>query len=168
MQGVRGYVRDHYDGILLPYLTLSLFCGVRSTESLLLDWDAINLDQRVVTLGAKIAKKRSRRTVEIPVNAVAWFKRCKDQPICAPRRVLDTAKRAAGYAIRECESGGLPTWPASVLRHTAISYRLAQTGDEARTTAWAGNSPDVIHEYYKDLVTPAATDMFWSLSPETV
>ena len=61
------------------------------------------------------AKLRQRRTVELHDTAIKWLTLCNGQPIIAPRRLLDAAKRAAGYAARVEEGGDMPTWPPDAL-----------------------------------------------------
>lgn len=52
------------DGRLIPYVTLSLFTGIRPTELARLSWEHVDLDAGTVTIGAKLAKMRQRRIVE--------------------------------------------------------------------------------------------------------
>jgi len=60
----------------------------------------------------------------------------------------------------------LKPWPQDVIRHTAISNHFAYTKAEATTAAWAGNSPETVHRYYKGLVTPDQATAYWALTPE--
>ena len=61
------------DGVLVPYVALGLFCGIRPTELSRLSWKEIDLDQQTVTVGAKLAKMRQRRIVAISDNALEWL-----------------------------------------------------------------------------------------------
>jgi len=45
------------------------------------------------------------------------------------------------------------------------SYHLAFHKNEALTAAEMGNSPAVIFQHYRALVTPEAADKFWRLLP---
>jgi len=54
----------------------------------------------------------------------------------------------------------------TIIRHTAISNHFAYTKAEATTAAWAGNSPETVHRYYKGLVTPDQATAYWALTPE--
>ncbi len=57
---------------LLPYVALGLFAGLRSAELLRLSADAVKLDERVIVIGQAVAKKRSRRVVEMSDGLNAW------------------------------------------------------------------------------------------------
>lgn len=60
----------------------------------------------------------------------------------------------------------LTPWPRNVLRHSFGSYHLAFHKNEALTAAEMGNSPAVIFQHYRALVTPEAAGKFWKLLPE--
>lgn len=146
-------------GKMVPYFALGFFCGIRPTELERLDWTAIDLKQRIIRLEGKVAKKRQRRIVEISKNAAAWLKKPADKktPIVGKnwRRDFEAVRKLA--RVEE--------WPHDVLRHAAISHKLAETGDENKTAIWAGNSPGVIHSHYKGLVTQKETKAFWAIKP---
>lgn len=61
----------------------------------------------------------------------------------------------------------LTPWPRNVLRHSFGSYHLAFHKNEALTAAEMGNSPAVIFQHYRALVTPEAAEKFWKLLPES-
>lgn len=81
------------------------------------------------------------------------------------RRDFDAVKARAGYGGRSGEEAGLKRWTADVMRHTGISYHLAQHQHEGKTAAWAGNSPDVVQRHYKGLVKPKDAKEFWKIIP---
>ena len=58
---------------LLPYVTLGVFCGIRSGELTKLDWSAIDLEAGQITISHKIAKKRRIRIISIPNCCRAWL-----------------------------------------------------------------------------------------------
>jgi len=159
------YARSEHKGGLLPYIVLGLFAGIRPAEILRLTWEQVDLESKLVIIRGGAAKLRQRRTVELHDTAIKWLTLCKGQPIIALRRLLDAAKRAAGYAARVEEGGDMPTWPPDALRHTAISYHYALYQNEGKTASWAGNSPEVIHRHYKGLVKPSDVASFWELVP---
>lgn len=57
---------------------------------------------------------------------------------------------------RACELSTVAkvAWKHNALRHSFISYRVAETQDVNRTALEAGNSPNVIFSNYRELVTP--------------
>ena len=52
-------------GKLVPYVTLALFAAIRPTELARITWDNIDLEAGTITIGAKMAKMRQRRIVEM-------------------------------------------------------------------------------------------------------
>jgi len=127
---------------LLPYVALGLFAGLRSAELLRLDWSAVKLGERSIIIAAGVAKKRSRRVVEIPDQRTLY-------------------KRLAELAT----AAGLTKWQDNGLRHSCATYSLALTGDAVRVAYQLGNSADMIHRHYKALVTAADAKRFWELRP---
>ena len=57
-------------------------------------------------------------------------------------------------------------WPKNCLRHSFISYRVAESQDTAKTALEAGNSPAIIFTNYRELVTPAAAKKWFTTMPE--
>ncbi len=52
---------------------------------------------------------------------------------------------------------------ANGFRHSYISYRLAAINDTARVALEAGNSPEVIFQHYRELVTPDDAAQWFSV-----
>jgi len=148
------------DGVMMPYTILGLFCGIRPEKELeRLTWDCISIEEEIITLRGAAAKVRSRRIVEIPPNALAWIAPyvVKGTPIHPP----NTRKKLE--AIRE--SAGLVPWKYDVMRHTALSARLAEGRSEGEVATWAGNSPEELHKRYKGLMTRKQAQAFWAIVP---
>lgn len=160
---------SYKDGAVLPYTAIALFAAVRPTELSKLTWADIDLEAKTITLGARIAKLRAKRIVEISDNLVEWLAphALTQTPLVGSnwRRDFDTVKRLAGYGGRSDKQSHLKPWTVDVLRHTAISHHFALHQHEGKTAAWAGNSPDMIHKHYKGLVRPSDAAAFWQLSP---
>lgn len=160
------------DGRMVPYVVLSLFCGLRPRELSRLNWSNISLPQKLIRIESSIAKKRSRRVVEISANAAKWLapyqKKSGSVQLANHRKNFDAVKKAAGFRVwrmDDKEAKGRPEWVADALRHTAISMHLSKSGSDEATALWAGNSPDVIHEHYKGLTSKADAKAFWALVP---
>jgi len=56
-------------------------------------------------------------------------------------------------------------WRQNALRHSFISYRVALTGDVARTALEAGNSPKMIFRHYREVVEEDAAKTWFSIMP---
>src|SRR5580704_2792046 len=61
---------------LLPYVALGLFAGLRSTELMKLKGEWIVPQEKSIIVPAEIAKKRTRRVVNMQDALLAWLKPC--------------------------------------------------------------------------------------------
>ncbi|MDB6110712.1 MAG: hypothetical protein JWR69_2462 [Pedosphaera sp.] len=185
---------DYKGGILVPYVTVCLFCGIRpDREASRLNWNLIKVESKIIKIGADVAKMRGRRVVEIPDNAVEFLAphALEKTPIKGKnwRKDFEAVKRLAGFGSVDkkhkqptkrhpvvgpcyckecCKTKGitLEAWPQDVMRHTAISYHLALNKDEDKTATWAGNSPEICHKKYKALIEDKAhVADFWNIRP---
>ena len=59
--------------LLIPYLAISAFAGLRGAELSRLDWSAVDLERRLIQLRAGQAKTASRRIVPISDNLAVWL-----------------------------------------------------------------------------------------------
>ena len=178
---------SHCSESVLPGVVLAMFCGIRQAELERLDWTAVNLHEGTVTIGAEIAKTNSRRVIPVPTNAKRWLTthakksgRVWPDPAKA-REEWDISRIRAGYgpffavsrrvkeALTDPATGktrkGLRQWPANVLRHSAISYKVANQGDLAKVAYESGNSPKVIQEHYNGLAGPTAAKAYFGITP---
>lgn len=147
---------------LLTYVALGLFAGLRATETQRLDWSAVRLGERSIIIGAEVAKKRTRRVVEINDTLADWLAPYVKErgPVVDPinqRKRLDSLKAKVK----------IEPWPENGLRHSFGSYHLAAYGDAIKTAAQMGHrDPGVLHAHYKALVTKAEAERFWALRPD--
>jgi integrase len=160
---------------LRPCLALAAFAGLRSEEILRLDWSDVDRRPGFIEIAADKAKTASRRLVPIMDNLVqwlaisergdgrvwrhskAWFfesQRCTVKAVSAARR--ERSKQAPAFG-----------WKANALRHSFISYRLAEIQDVNRVALEAGNSPRMIFQHYRELCTPAEAKTWFALAPES-
>ncbi len=56
-------------------------------------------------------------------------------------------------------------WKKNALRHSYISYRLAQVQNENQVALESGNSPGMIHRHYKQLVTEQEGRVWFEIKP---
>jgi integrase len=139
----------------LPWLVLGLFAGLRSAEIERLTWDDIGKEH--ITLASHQTKGRARRLVKIRPTLAAWMKICKRKKgkrVCSPSTSGRNQLRTA--------FGGLEK---NILRHSFISYELAQSKDVQATALEAGNSAEIIFRHYREIVTPEQAKAFWDLLP---
>ncbi|MFM8880166.1 MAG: tyrosine recombinase XerC [Verrucomicrobiota bacterium] len=140
------------------------FCGLRTAELGRLRWENIRIQQKVLVIDAGQTKTASRRVVPLPEAAIAWI---------APLMPPDPAGRVSRHdhpdyqskhLAQTAEALGIP-WVRNGLRHSWCSYRLAQTKNAAQTAHEAGNSPQILHRHYNELVTEAEATAWFSVMP---
>lgn len=149
---------------MMPYLVLGMFCGLRRAEIQRLTWDAVDLDERTVIVGARISKTRQRRVVDLPENAVAWIMAAGDETRGRTARVAPAnLKEKWPEFWPKC---GLLAWPNNGLRHTFASMHYAMWQDEAKLQAQMGHeSANMLHQHYRALKTRKEAEKFWALAP---
>jgi integrase len=163
--------RDHKEGLLLPYVALGLFAGLRPAELSRLTWAKIDLAEGTVTIDGSMAKTRQRRVVKLSTNAIAWLEpfAVSRPPFTFTNFQRDFAKVKNGAKFNGKEgTKGMRAWVPDYMRHTAISNHFAHNKHEGETASWAGNSPNVIHRHYKALVKEADAKEFWEITPDNV
>jgi hypothetical protein len=57
-------------------------------------------------------------------------------------------------------------WKHNGLRHSYISYRLAELKDAAQVAYEAGNSPQVVFKNYRKVVTERESKQWFSINPQ--
>ena len=161
--------RDHKNGKLIPYFALALFAGLRPAELHRISWSAIMLDEKIIRIVGGAAKRRKRRVVEISENLVEWLRPHVGQPIVGKnfQKDFNAVRRLAGFKGSMFRKGdeARKEWIADGLRHTSLSNHLVCHDHEGKTARWAGNSPDILHDKYKALVTVKEATDFWALTP---
>jgi integrase len=121
-----------------------------------LEWKAVDLDRRIITLRADQAKTASRRIVPISDNLAAWIEHLPREGKVVKNTGLDLTKLTDRLGMK---------WPRNALRHSYISYRLAVIKDAAKVALEAGNSPDIIFKHYRELVTEPEANEWFSIMP---
>ena len=158
--------------VLIPFLTIGAFAGLRHAELQRLDWSEVRLEDGFIEVKAGKAKTASRRLVPIHDNLRKWLlQHHKPQgPICPyanmSKQLLWLAE-AVNEAWQKENPPGKFEWKHNALRHSFISYRVAETQNVAQVALEGGNSPKVIFSNYRELVKPADATKWCSIEPET-
>ena len=144
--------------VMVPQFAIGAFAGLRVAEAHRLDWSDINLERGFITVSASKAKTAARRLVPIQANLRAWL---------APyaRTSGEIAPFARTYPSEVVRLNKLPS-KRNALRHSYISYRLAITPDAPRVALECGNSPEMIFQHYRELVTPEDAEAWFEIMPE--
>jgi integrase len=144
-------------------IALAAFAGLRAEEILRLDWADIERHPGFVEIAAHKAKTATRRIVPISENLLRWL-------ATAPRtgdRVWPHSKAWFFEALRNAADNAKIKWKQNALRHSFISYRLAEIQDVNRVALEAGNSPQMIFRHYRELATPDQAKTWSAIAPET-
>jgi integrase len=73
------------------------------------------------------------------------------------------AKAPPGAETAEIEGWPAFMWKHNALRHSFISYRVAEIQNVAQVSLEAGNSPQIIFKHYRELVRPAAAKEWFAI-----
>ncbi len=142
-------------------LALGGFAGLRSEEILRLEWADLERSPGFVVVGADKAKTATRRLVPISDNLSRWL---AVVPQGKGRIWKDT--KAMFFKMRlAVASEARVKWKQNALRHSWISYRLAEIQNVNQIALEAGNSPQMIFRHYRELATPAQAKSWFTIAP---
>lgn len=160
---------------IAPCIALAAFAGLRSEEILRLDWTDTERRPGFIEIAAHKAKTAQRRLVPICPVLAKWLATAPRESKCAHvwphskpylfesfRNAVQAENRAAAKENRK----PLLAWKQNVLRHSFISYRVAELQDMNRVALEAGNSPKIIFQHYRELVTPEQAKTWFAIAPE--
>jgi integrase len=147
--------------LIAPCLALGAFGGLRSAEILRLEWSDTERHPGFIEVAAHKAKTATRRIVPVADNLAKWL-------AIAPRSAERVWPYSQGHFIREItratRKSGL-RWKSNGLRHSFISYRVAELQDVNRVALEAGNFPQMIFRHHRELCTPEQARTWFSISP---
>ncbi|CAN5237555.1 hypothetical protein BH20VER2_BH20VER2_12450 [soil metagenome] len=165
----------HASPQLATCLALGAFAGLRAEEILRLEWSDVDRRPGYVEIGAHKAKTATRRLVPTAGNLAKWLalaprEHSRVWPLSKPwfLESIRDAVRAVNEARKRREKGAkfVPfTWKQNGLRHSYISYRLAEIQDTNRVALEAGNSPSMIFKHYRELATPDDAKSWFAIQP---
>ena len=144
--------------LTIPFLALGAFAGLRTAETMRMDWSEIDLERGHLVVSAAKAKTATRRLVPILANLKAWLK----PHAKASGPVVLVSQGRIDSLLREKE---IPR-KRNALRHSYISYRLAAIHDTPRVALECGNSPQMIFKHYRELVAPEEAQQWFNIIPE--
>jgi len=149
----------------LAYVATMAFAGARRAEFERMTPEHFVVDENIAMINAEIAKKGSRRVLELTPNLQDWLT-IATLPSSGrkPSKKSIVSISSDKYRLRQV---GL-VWSQNVLRHSFCSYHLALHRNAALTSELAGNSPSMLREHYKSLVTPAAAKVWFEITPQKV
>ena len=145
---------------LVPLLALGAFAGIRTGEILRLQWEDIGPEW--ITVKSKRTRTASRRLVPVLPTLSRWLAldHPATGPVCPYRRIEVALARLAG--------GAKVKWKHNGLRHSFISYRVAQVQSVAQVALECGNSPAMIFQHYRELVQPQQAQEWFAICHHNV
>jgi integrase len=147
---------------LIAPLVLGAFCGLRTEEIKKLDWSEVHLERGHIEIRAGKAKTRVRRLPKICDNLREWLmplRRASGLVSKYRNHVNELLKLAARCDV---------TWKRNVLRHSYISYRVAQCEDVAAVALHSGNSVKMIYRNYLKHVAEAEATKWFGITPRSL
>ena len=152
---------EHATPQIAPCLALGAFAGLRSEEVLRLDWADATRRPGFIEVAAHKAKTAARRLVPITDNLARWLETTSH---CTGLLWQDTKAMFFKTRLRVAAQARIK-WKQNALRHSFISYRLAEIQDVNRVALEAGNSPQMIFRHYRELATPEQARTWFAISP---
>ena len=131
------------------------FAGLRSAEIQRLAWGDIRLAERHIVVGKDRAKTASRRIVPIWESSAEWL-----APYAGRTGLIWGGGYTQFYDAQSfaAEKAGID-WKRNALRHSYASYRFAQTTDAGLVAGELGNSVNMVHKHYRELVTRQSAEI---------
>lgn len=146
----------------VPAMAISAFAGLRNAEVTRLDWKEVHLAEGFIEVPASKAKTASRRLAPCPPNLVAWLK-----PHAKPSGPVWAHHTNTTHRLfSEAAKGADLAWRENALRHSFVTYRLADIQDVAKVALEAGNSPRMVFQHYRELVRPDDAKRWNAILPQ--
>ncbi len=147
----------------LPVLAIGAFAGIRRQEILRLQWSDIDLEAGRINIPRHKAKGgRKPRLVPVLPSLKAWLLMTSDRTGAVWKMSEGSLEKVRKATVA---AAGVD-WKDNGLRDSFISYRLAATQAEQTVALEAGNSPDVVFNHYRTVVTPEAAEEYFRVFPE--
>ncbi len=158
------------DPRLLPVVLIGAFAGLRSAEIVRLEWPEVKFEKSVIEVKAAKSKTASRRLIPILPVLQKWLLPYRKDSGRVLAGVLDefalaTQFKKAVDTIVDDEGKKLLKIVHNGFRHSFISYRMAVSKNAAEVALEAGNSPRMIFEHYRELVTVGQGEEWFGIMP---
>lgn len=161
---------DEMNSDLIPFLAIGAFAGLRHAEIQRLDWSEVKLADGFIEVKASKAKTASRRLVPITENLSAWLTPHKKANglVCPLVSMTNQFLKLAVMVTEKWQQekpAGTFQWRHNALRHSFISYRVAQVQNVAQVALEAGNSSQMVFSNYRELVRPTDAEKWFGIRP---
>jgi hypothetical protein len=157
---------------LVPVLALGFFAGLRTSEATAFDLGRLDFAADEFRLATGKTGSRSCPFLE---SCKAWL---TAQPhrqgpawITPPATIRSQGKASPEYglhaALRELFKLAEVASIKNGARHSFISYRCAETRNEAQVADEVGNSASMVKKHYRQITTAAAAAKYFAIRPAT-
>ncbi|HEU5124975.1 MAG TPA: site-specific integrase [Verrucomicrobiae bacterium] len=155
------------DAAIVPALAIAAFAGLRLAEVSRLNWRDVKLAEKVIVVGADIAKTAARRLVPISDNLAAFLAPHAKRfgPINPCDEQAEKVGNALGDRFERAAARAKVNWKRNGFRHSYISYRVAILKDVPAVALECGNSPQIIFSNYRALATDTEAKAWFSIRP---
>ena len=158
--------QEEVQGMIAP-LAIAFFAGLRTSELLLLRWEDINFENRLITVRSEIAKRRRARNIDMEPNLIEWLLTCRrESGLVAPegqghRIQLDRVRRKAGF------KADFSDYPKNAARHTYATMALQKYQSANKVALQLGHTTTgLLFDHYRALATPQQAEQYWNIKPE--
>jgi integrase len=148
-------------GWFRPIVAIQAFAGLHSTELLRLDWEDVKLDRGHIEVGKHRTRAGARRLAPIPPNLVRWLTYAAK----SSGKVFPYSRANLDEIQADTATAADVGWKDNALRHSFISYRVAQTSDVPRVSLESGTSPGRIFKHYRTLVGEMDARQWFIIAP---
>ena len=163
------------DLAVIPFLTLSFFCGVRVATLERLSWADVKFEEQRVIVPRYKGKNQKRYPVTLSENALEWLTPYvrKNGSLLVPAKSINRRGATFGEPSRiatrnlilaAAQRAGI-SLPDNAGRHTFISMHVAAHESLDKTATESDNSPALIKSNYLGIVTREDAAKYWAIRP---
>ena len=163
------------DLAVIPFLTLSFFCGVRVATLERLSWADVKFEEQRVIVPRYKGKNQKRYPVMLSENALEWLTPYvrKNGSLLVPAKSINRRGATFGEPSRiatrnlilaAAQRAGI-SLPDNAGRHTFISMHVAAHESLDKTATESDNSPALIKSNYLGIVTREDAAKYWAIRP---
>jgi len=158
-------VLSRIDSDMVPFVVLSGFAGLRSSEVHRMAWEMIRFPAKVIVLDKAFTKTKRRRVIPLCDSVIAWL-----EPLAKKGLIYDCTLDHLEYRLKKAwptDADGKQLVPRrkNALRHSYGTYRFALLQDEQKVSSEMGNSPTELREHYAEIALPDDAKKWFSIMP---
>lgn len=156
----------------IPWLTLGVFCGVRSREIARMEWKDIHLEDKELMVPHMKTKTGEPRLVPLPDAAVAWLQYWfalgnKAEGFIIPAANTNRRIWTMSRWMETLKKEGF-NWKRNALRHSFASYACAREMVYEQVASWLGNSPAVMAKHYRKAKGKKEANEWFAVTPAVI